>query len=490
MAAPAHIYTTRFSLRTRRALVVVVAAASGVGGACAEPYSNSDVGDASTRPVVLPAGCKATDEPRDSPNCLTDEAGVFVAPTGKPDAKGTKADPLGSVSDAARVANGKRVFACAGVFSEQVKLAGSVRLYGGFDCASWSGGGAGGVTTIAPPAGVAVDIADGANVQLSDLKITAGAGTSPSINSISIRASNAVGTFLRVQIVADAGAAGAEGATGDQGAPGLDGATVMKGAAASARICTCAAGDQTTGGAGGRPSGNSGAPGLPRDVPESPTGATGRGGIYESTCTTGGTGAVGASVRSAGQVGVAALGIGAVIDKIWVTTASGGGGKGQVAQGGGGGKGEASGGGGGACGGCGGAGGQGGTGGGASIAVLALAADLTFQGCKITTGTSGSGGRGGSGGLGGNGGSGGRPDASDTFSCAGGAGGVGGQGGGGAGGTGGSSIGILYTGAPPTLAATTFAIGTAGEPGAGGQPNGARGLAGSAAETLRAPVKP
>src|ERR1700730_5061908 len=67
-------------------------------GACDPVGGSADGGDGN---VIVPPGCDLTKSPKDSPECLSDDVGVFVSRTGKDGAGGRKAERLRSVTEAA-----------------------------------------------------------------------------------------------------------------------------------------------------------------------------------------------------------------------------------------------------------------------------------------------------------------------------------------------------------------------------------------------------
>jgi hypothetical protein len=145
-------------------------------------------------------------------------------------------------------------------------------------------------------------------------------------------------------------------------------------------------------------------------------------------------------------------------------------------------------GGGGGVGGCGGQGGTGGTAGGSSIALLIFGSQVLLEGGGLATADAGAGGDGGLGEVGQAGAAGGAPKIYDGFTgtytthqaiidarcynqiAAGGDGGDGGDGSDGGGGAGGLSVGVLWSGQAPTVAAAAPAapLFNLGEPGPGG----------------------
>jgi hypothetical protein len=93
-------------------------------------------------PDTAPLGCDASKDPKDSAACVDDGFGIFVSPTGKAGATGTKADPVLTIGAAlTKTTTAKnRVYICEGTYAEAVSLSAPVNLYGGFDCATWAYG--------------------------------------------------------------------------------------------------------------------------------------------------------------------------------------------------------------------------------------------------------------------------------------------------------------------------------------------------------------
>ena len=89
-------------------------------------------------PVVIPPNCDLTKSVKDSPDCVDDGVGVFVSPTGKDGATGTKADPLRSIAEGAAkaIGDGKpRLYVCEGSYSTAVELRSELSIYGSMSCA-------------------------------------------------------------------------------------------------------------------------------------------------------------------------------------------------------------------------------------------------------------------------------------------------------------------------------------------------------------------
>jgi hypothetical protein len=439
------------------------------------------------------------DTPSNDPCVISETFGVFVSPAGN-DATGagTQANPyatLGKGIDAAK-ASGKRVYACgsAGNYTENLVVGTSrdgVSVYGGLDCsnaAAWTYS-ASKIATVTPASGLALSIAGlsmGATFtdmafQAPDAPATApSSGAGASSIAVVVNAASGV-VFNRGTIAAGRGQPGAAGTLSAYNFPsasslhGQAGNDSAGGVSVYASCPNVTSGPASTGGQGGSPPSGSGAAGQPN---LDDAGAGGVGGDGGASCVNGNDGLGGAN----GTNGVGASVPGTLSNTTWQPSAGSSGLPGAPGQGGSGGGASAfGGGGGGGAGGCGGEGGGAGGGGGASIGLLAVgSAGLTINGVTIAAGAGGLGGSGASGQPGEAGGIRGAPGANGG--CSGGNGGAGGNGGGGGGGAGGPSIGVLYTGAMPTLDVATTAGFQAGTPGSGGM-GGALGADGGLAGT-------
>ncbi len=465
--------------------------ACGVGsdcdfGLCAGPAVGTDGGDGDVLADANPAGCDTTKDQKDQEACQNEDFAVFVAPTGKPDAKGTLDAPVNTITSALALVGGQRnrIFVCEGTYSERITLKAPVSIFGGLSCASkpWKTGARAVVGKLQEP-GYALDVASVlGSFELADLEFVAANGSDAFPNSIAARFVGTSGAVLkRVKLTAGDGAPGKTGDVGVLGStvqhtdlagtPGYDpnGVPGSVGMAGGERDCKCpnapttpVGTDITSGGAGGGSAISPGQPGLPT-LPAS-GGDDGAGGAASApNCGLGdGTGHNGPPRVQAGG-GAVPTRLGTIAADTWKPEPGAAGGTGLPGRGGGGGSGQAGGAGsGGGCGGCGGFGGKGGTGGGASVALFAMSSPILFTGDLI----SGKGGRGGDGGDGGDGGPGGNGGAHTSGNgCNGGNGGAGGKGGGGSGGAGGLSVGVLFSGTMPTTTGTN----TPGEPGKGGK---------------------
>ena len=439
---------------------------------------------------------------------------IFVATGGSDGNAGTKAAPMRTLSAAvaAAVAGNKRdVYAAAGTYTEQLRLAAGKGVYGGYLANTWVRGSFNGVTVTGTNSPLFAQNADDAVVQLFAFIGSTPVGNGQTAYGATILNSNRV-VLETVSIRAGngtqgttgaAGAAGASGGNGQPGDPGVENSGIG-----------CSSGNQPAGGAGGtsscsRPGGRGGTPGLGNNVGNSGVGGSigtapgpgtsARGGDWVPGAPfIGGTGTAG----SAGLDGTSALGFGSVNSLGYVLAAATGGGNGTHGNGGGGGGGGGGGdnfcdsygggGGGGGAGGCGGLFGGAGMSGGASIALFLGGGSLTANNCTLQSGNGGSGGNGGTGGTFGIGGApgqvasgagsnyGGSSQQDDGSNGArGGRGGNGGRGGHGGAGGGGPTIGVARA-VGGTYASTNTTV-TLGSVGVGGFSQVGSGTAGLSA---------
>jgi hypothetical protein len=461
--------------------------------------------------------CDPTKSPRDEP-CMVDNAyGVFVSSGGRDIATGTMSDPLKTIAGGITTAieTGKsRVYVCDGTYPEQVALSSAVNLYGAFACdAGWSYVDGGAAQVVSAPNQIAL-IVNGvsAPITVEDLRFAAAdasgqddGGNGMSSTAALVNASTV--TFRRCIFIAGNGADGANGSAGSNymgdaapnGQPADDAGAGGAGGRNNCNDGTSSFGGR--GGNGGTPSGTNGDDGGASPLPTAAAGYDGQGGASGmASC---GAGAHPGANGAAGTAGGAQTPgyYGSLTNQGWTPSAGGNGGNGNPAQGGGGGGGIGTpllGGTGGGAGGCGGAGGTGGGGGGASIGIACVSANVTLEGCVISTV---SGGKGGQGGAAQPGQGGGIPGPPPSFGCSGGGGGNGAGGAGGGGGTGGFSVCVVFKGNAPS-GAVNCTKGDAGAPGSGGAgaaggtnaigsgptgPDGGIGLAGLAAPTWQSP---
>jgi hypothetical protein len=458
-----------------------------------------------------------TGSPSSNPSVLSDNCGVFVAPTGDDGAgAGTRELPYKTLRKAIEAAGEKgapRVFACGGKYAEtdSVVIPGGMELFGSLACpdGSWATGGEKSLIAGLPDK-IAVRLQSGGGILLEGFAIAASNAKIAGGSSIAVLAeSMSIAELRSCELTAGDGAAGAKGSDGDptppvtpmiddsnKGRPACpkppDDTTTNPGGIEHVNKCGGTE-PESIGGPGGtgfvNQAGN-GADGISNPPPENPTGT---GGKAETDCGMGGDGKSG-TAGADGMPGVPGQGNGVLSETAGFRGVPGGdGAKGRAGQGGGGGGGQKGGsfacnggsgagasGGSGGVGGCGGEGGGGGRAGGSSIALVSIDASVTLSDVKLQAGKGGSGGAGGSaqvGGLGATGAMGGGIGSNVTLKvgCMGGDGGPGGKGGPGAGGNGGHSLGIAYYGAVPT---GTFDAGT-GTPGAGGMGGGSANMGSS-----------
>ena len=432
--------------------------------------------------ATAPDGCDLSKPPKDSPACVEDSVGVFVAPTGRAGATGTKADPLRTIGEAVgrAAADGKpRVYVCEGSYESAITIAKEISIFGGLTCA-WTPSPV--RPRIAPGNGIAVRITSGTGrVLLRDLEIIGSADPLvPSDSAIAMFVSSSQDVKLQnVSLTAGPGTAGAKARTKDNYPAG---STAKNGANASAANggpetnCACADGATSSRGArgataGGTLAGSGSAVPAIANVNEGLTGST--------TCFDGRVGLDGDG-NAKGAAGAAASG--ALTASGWNAASEMPAERGEIGnpgQGGGGGGAKPDlnqGGGGGSCGGCGGGGGEPGLAGGSSFALLSFESKIEVDGGVFASAA------GGRGGDGGDGQPGQAPGAPGGGTCNGGAGGIGGGGSGGGGGAGGHSVAVGYVGTEPKLnglITTLGAKGSRGEGGAGGEGGGNAGAAGT-----------
>src|SRR5580765_1782545 len=93
--------------------------------------------DAEAGPV-----CDPNRDPKDDPLCVADAFGVFVSPTGDDANPGTKKKPVQTIAKAISLTEKvKRIYACEGIYEEDVSIAppaDGIGLFGGFSCSDWS----------------------------------------------------------------------------------------------------------------------------------------------------------------------------------------------------------------------------------------------------------------------------------------------------------------------------------------------------------------
>ena len=426
---------------------------------------------------------------------------VFVSPSGNDASAGTMAAPLRTLAAAVALADAddRDVYAAAGTYAEELRVASRVSVYGGYT-PSWRRSASaatrilGGFTNAGDSEGaVALNVSAATTLQLLTLQAPATYATGA--GSYGLRAVHSSG--LRLERLSVTAAGGAQGATGAAGAPGLAGGDgAAPGPPGFARGGTSPIGH--VGGQGGyggeQYSGNGGQPGwsLTPDGLGLRGGRGGMGGAGGSGHTTGDSGETGDFGRYVDGGGHgAARGDATFGSGLWHGYAGAPGSPGSDGHGGGGGGGGGADdcftcgdvggfGGGGGGGGQGGRGGQGGGPGGGSFGLfLTDSSDARVRDCTITAANGGAGGAGGAGGQGGAGGAGGAGDeatgSDGSPGGAGGHGGAGGPGGNGGGGAGGPSAAIAGL-TSDKVTGTTLRHG-AGGVGGGGDLSATTGIA-------------
>lgn len=453
----------------------------------------SGTSDAGTD-APTPASCDLTKSLADSPECLADALGIFVSPTGKDGASGTKAEPIRTVVEALEAATRTakpRVYVCGGVFDARITITQAVAIYGGLTCA-WA------IDksvkpTLRPPSGVAVEIKRVAGpVLLEDLAI--GGLSNPTIESdsaIAMFVGDSKNVVLR-RVTLTAGAAQSASK------PIVSGSNYMPGGAKKGRDAdganggpetTCPCFDGKTSSKGGAGATANSAMTATSGIATPPVGSDNGGLSGTASCSAGADGANGVATKA----GVGATASWLVNEEGWLTTAGSAGGTGNPGQGGGGGGSmntAAVGGAAGGCGGCGGFGGAGGASGGSSIALVSFQSIVSIEDSSLQSGPAGDGAAGGDAEDGETGG------LSGVSTCPGSKGGNGAGGAGGGGGAGGHSLAIGYRGVEPRVVGTTMTVGTRGVGGSGGAgghglgnagPDGSAGVDGLAKSSLALP---
>jgi len=473
-------------------------------------------GDAAPSPTCVPeAGVDEPDPDFVDSNCDGIDgdasAAVFVAPSGSDAAVGSMAEPVRTIARAISLAAaaGKSVYACNGVYDENVHLDGAaVSLHGGYDCArGWRR--VRDRAIVKPSSGVPLAITAVARPVIVDrFAFRAPDATAPSDSSIAASVAGSTVHFVRVELAAGNGAPGSPGAAVSSTWPNVktarDGESAIIGpndtcyewdhpqnpicstiARGGASLPTrCATGGFVVGGAGGdggnvfreSPAG----PGMP-GTPASPSASKSAG--------PGGNGAPGEPGTAFGSIREG---------RYWTTNSGKNGRAGAPGFGGRGGNGGPSyadhsspvasfapGGGGGQGGfpGCGGEGGNAGTPGGASIALVVSDGTVDLAWSVLISSRGGDGGGGSDGKPGQKGGPGGAGGKGSCMTCdgrPGGAGGDGGSGGPGGPGGGGPSLGVASVRSSITTSNVDFQIGRPGMGGASSAGSGADGAAGEA----------
>lgn len=438
-----------------------------VGSACTGTTSDAGTGtDGGNAPV--PPTCDLSKSLRDSPDCVRDSVAVFVSPSGKDGAAGTKSDPLRTIAQgiaAAKASGRPRVYVCEGIYDTPVTITQSIALHGGLSCAWAIKPDA--LPKVSPAKGIAltVDKVTGA-VVLEDFEIVGSSDPNAkgeSAIAVFVTESKNV-TFRRSTITSRSGQPGAKGITrsNHSAGPAMIGTASNGGDGGAERVCSCL--DGKTSSTGGRGATANSAMLTTSGSATPSVGGINEGGTGSSSCAPGNVGENGGS----GAKGAGSVSPGALTTTGWSTaslgTAGAGGNPGQGGGGGGAINNSSQGGAGGGCGGCGGGGGDPGGNGGSSFALLSFESTVVLSGATLAAGSAGKGGDGGDGQDGQDGGG-----PGSAVACAGGTGGIGAGGAGGGGGAGGHSAAIAYKGAAPRLEdGTTTTVGSSAPMGAGG----------------------
>ena len=456
------------------------------------PEAGADAEDAAIAPLPPPPPPKQDE--------VTEQFGIFVAANGAPGAAGTRAAPVSTISEGITMAKAakKRVYVCAGTYTEALELLPGVSIVGNMDCATdpakWTISEAN--TIVASPTSPAITARNiTVPTRIDGLDVIAPAGTDAEPSSIGLLAVDSTGlTFVGGKIEAQRGANGKNGEAPEgflanvvraaespransQCIAGLGAGSPCRysaggGALVNARpevglsqggqiTCVAAGASLTaTGGEGGvgrlyRASENSavpyaapgpGKPGVPDVTPVQPAGgASSVGGTFGDGEYRVGDGTQGGQAAAASAGGAGGFGSAALVPvptEPFMTFASSGGGGGA--------------------GGCPGRAGGPGRGGGASIAVLSTRSPLRLEKAVLRAGDGGGGGLGSFGSL---------PTPGQAGAGAGAAGAPGVQAGVSGHGAGGPSIAIVHDGTVPTQVQCQLAHGAAGvSPGEQTQP--------------------
>ncbi|MBK8252107.1 MAG: hypothetical protein IPK82_05500 [Polyangiaceae bacterium] len=473
--------------------------------ACENTAGNCELtAECTGAPGVTEGAC----DPNIADDTIPSTCGVFASPNAGAPGDGSPQSPFTSLADAIEAASktsARRVYACAGTFSENITVPGDFIVYGGLNCNGTWLAQQDGRTTIAPQSGIPITALPGSGnaTHIENVAAIAPPGAAPdgtstnplaggsSIAMVALEEANV--ELLRCDLTAGDGAMGitvdpdsapnaapngnsGEDACSTSGLGGMGGATQCE-------VSTKGG----NGGKGGEPGAINGEPGIAGD-PTASAGTPGSGQTDVDNCTPGGDGPAGET----GKQGSGAPETNILLDSEWKGVAGEDGKPGREGGGGGGGGGgkicsgaqRGAGGGGGGAGGCAGAGGKGGGAGGSSIGLWAVGAAVSLNQTIIVAKGGGAGGAGGKGQIGAMGGNGGNPGAAsgDSIACKGGNGGKGGDGGPGGGGQGGSSIAIVGDmNAPKVIDSTAqFAMNGVGGNGGDGASAAAKGADGRA----------
>lgn len=146
---------------------------------------------------------------------LTETFGVFVAVTGTPDGAGTRAAPVSTITEGIKLAKQakKRVFVCAGTYTETLTLEDGVSILANLDCSApkWKYGLAHAV--LAAPTSPAITARDiSTATRVDGLDVVAPAGTAAKLSSIALLAVGSAGlTLADGKLESSAGMKGTDG---------------------------------------------------------------------------------------------------------------------------------------------------------------------------------------------------------------------------------------------------------------------------------------
>lgn len=466
----------------------------------------ADGGAASPAPGnVAPGDAGKPSEPSAPPpkaEEVTEQFGVFVAPSGAAGNPGSRSAPLATIAegiDQAVATKKGRVFVCEGTYAESLELANGVSIVGGLDCSTPTWKLTDKRSTLQSPTTPAIRAANITTAtRLDNLDVVAPSATVPSGSSVGLLAidSNAL-TFAKGSIRAG------DGMKGDDGVEGAQLAHVLGYGPEIGQMPATAPAGVTSDLAGGF--GKDGVCNLPDGAAFARTGGGkgGSSGIWSRSALGDMWSALPQNLPSlpgpvlgtgaAGTAGVSGAD-GALTDEGYAPADGTAGTNGDVGRGGVGGAGKAppvgmfatgrtygESGAGGGSGGCPGLAGTAGKGGGASLAAALVRSPVRFDGMLLQAGNGGAGGRG----TFGSDPTQGTPGANDgsvlvidaTKSNPGGAGGAAGVSGHGAGGP---SVAIAHAGLAPILTQSTTKFG-AGGAGLPASPRGARTIPAAAA---------
>jgi len=169
----------------------------------------ADAADAAIPPLPPPPPPKQDE--------VTEQFGIFVAANGAPGAAGTRAAPVSTISEGITLAKAakKRVYVCAGTYTEALELLPGVSIVGNMDCATdpakWTISQAN--TLVASPTSPAITAREiNVPTRIDGLDVIAPAGNDTEPSSIGLLAVNSTGlTFVGGKIEAQRGADGKAG---------------------------------------------------------------------------------------------------------------------------------------------------------------------------------------------------------------------------------------------------------------------------------------